>query len=151
MNNGKRNPKPRYATANQKIVYEYFRLIKNKDISRLLDLFADDAIIHEPFSNIERGLQGKSAIESFLQVSVMANNGLQRKIEFGKAQNDSDNNTDNRSKEGNQITALVTFERGGTVQGRFTFGLLGSKQEQEHYRYRDREKKIQTLRIEFIK
>jgi hypothetical protein len=51
------------------------------------------------------------------------------------------------------ITAIVTFERGETVQGRFTFGLLGSKQGQEHYQYRDRERerKIQTLHIEFIK
>jgi ketosteroid isomerase-like protein len=32
------------------IVHEYFRLIKTKDMYRLLDLFADDAVIDELFS-----------------------------------------------------------------------------------------------------
>jgi ketosteroid isomerase-like protein len=148
MNNGKRNPKRRSATANEEIVYEYFRQIKNKDINGVLDLFADDAIIYEPFSNIQGGLRGKSAIRPFFDVVLMANDGLQHKIEFVKVQNDSNNGS---KEDNNQVTALVTFERGGTVQGRYTFVLLGSKQEQEHYRYRDREKKIQTLHIEFIK
>ena len=34
------------------MVHEYFRLIRTKDIYRLLDLFMDDAIIHEPFSKL---------------------------------------------------------------------------------------------------
>ena len=51
---------------NKSIVYEYFRLIKNKDIDGLLSLFADDAEVREPFSNIIGGLQGKAAIRPFL-------------------------------------------------------------------------------------
>ncbi len=97
-------------------VYEYFRLIKNKDINRLLDLFVDDAIIYEPFSNIDGGLRGKSAIKPFLEVALMANDGLQHRIEIEQQQQ---RNADNK----NQVTALVTFERGGIVQARFTFQL----------------------------
>ena len=37
------------------IVHEYFRLIKAKDMYRLLDLFTDDAVIYEPFSRLEDG------------------------------------------------------------------------------------------------
>jgi len=70
------------AFSNTDTVYEYFRLVKNKDINRLLDLFADDAIIYEPFSNIQEGLRGKSAIKPFLEIVLMANDGLQHKIEF---------------------------------------------------------------------
>jgi hypothetical protein len=46
------------------------RLIRTKEIYRLLDLFMDDAIIHEPFSKSEDGkgrVQGKNAI-AFLQL-----------------------------------------------------------------------------------
>jgi len=57
------------------IVYGYFRLIKNKDIDGLLSLFTDDAIVHEPFSNIAGGLQGKAAIKPFLEIAMMANSG----------------------------------------------------------------------------
>jgi ketosteroid isomerase-like protein len=67
---------------NKSIVYEYFRLIKYKDIHGLLSLFADDAIVHEPFSNIPEGLQGKAAIEPFLEIAMMASNGLTPKIKF---------------------------------------------------------------------
>ncbi|HXP51795.1 MAG TPA: nuclear transport factor 2 family protein, partial [Bacteroidia bacterium] len=69
------------------IVYEYFRLIGTKDIYRLLDLFMDDAIIHEPFSKSEDGngrLQGKNAIESFLTVAMMASEGLREEVEIEK-------------------------------------------------------------------
>ena len=62
------------------MVFEYFRLIKNKDIEQLMDLFADYAIIYEPFSKLTEGLKGKSAIESFLRVSLMANDALQHHI-----------------------------------------------------------------------
>jgi ketosteroid isomerase-like protein len=40
--------------SDREIIYEYFRLVKNKDINRLLDLFADDGIVYEPFSNHTR-------------------------------------------------------------------------------------------------
>jgi hypothetical protein len=38
------------------IVFEYFRLINNKDIERLMDLFAPGATIYEPFKNNEKGI-----------------------------------------------------------------------------------------------
>ncbi len=152
MNNMKDNRKNRSATTNEEIVYEYFRLIKNKDINRLLDLFADDAIIYEPFSNIEGGLQGKSTIKPFFDVALMANDGLQHNIEFVKGQDGSDSNN-NKEDDNNQITALVTFERGRTVQGRYTFKLKSEEEEEEQYCYRSRNRarKIQTLHIEFVK
>ncbi len=55
----------------------YFTLISMKDVDSLLELFDDEAVIHEPFSNVEDGLQGKTAIENFLKVAFMANAGLQ--------------------------------------------------------------------------
>jgi hypothetical protein len=148
MNSIKRNLEHTYATVNKSIVYEYFRLIKNKDIDGVLNLFNENAIIYEPFSNIEEGLQGKSATKPFLDVILMANDGLQYKIQFERAQDGSNNEN---KEDSNEVTALVTFERGGTVQGQFTFKLRSEKEEQYRYRDRDRAKKIQTLHIEFIK
>jgi SnoaL-like domain len=149
MNSIKHNLEHTYATVNKSIVYEYFRLIKNKDIDGILNLFNENAVIYEPFSNIEGGLQGKSAIRPFFDVVLMANDGLQYKIEFVKAQDGSNN--ENKEDSNNQVTALVTFERGGTVQGQFTFKLRSEEEEPYHYRGEDRAKKIQTLHIEFIK
>jgi ketosteroid isomerase-like protein len=122
----------------ERIVYEYFRLIKKKDISALLNLFADDAVVYEPFSNIYGGLKGKDSIKHFLNVVIMANDGMRHEIELVKA---SDNKED-------KAVALVTFERGEKVQARYTFE-LASKHEQ--YDYIDEGKKIRTLHIEFIK
>src|SRR5215468_3145507 len=97
------------------IIYEYFRLIRTKDIYRLLDLFVDDAIIHEPFSKSEDGkgtLQGKNAIEYFLRVAMMASAGLREEVEIERPKLSRDNDI-------NQVIAYVTFERGG----KFTFEL----------------------------
>jgi ketosteroid isomerase-like protein len=69
---------------NRSIVCEFFRLIKNKDINRLRDLFADDATIYEPFSKIHGGLPGRSAIKAFLEVALMASDGLRHEIRFEK-------------------------------------------------------------------
>jgi ketosteroid isomerase-like protein len=90
------------------LLYEVFsvQLIKNKGINRVLSLFTDDAIIYEPFSNAHGGLQGKDAIKCFLEISIMANEGMRHEIEFVKAQSESNNKKDN------QVKALVTFERG---------------------------------------
>ena len=101
------------------IVHEYFRLIKTKDMYRLLDLFADDAVIDEPFSRSEAGkggLQGKSAIEPFLNVAMMVNAGLREEIEIEKSKLRSDNGI-------KRVITYVTFERGGKVKARFTFVL----------------------------
>jgi hypothetical protein len=79
------------APINKSIVYEYFELIKNKYINGLLSLFTDDAIIYEPFSNISGGLQGKSTIKPFLEIAMMANNGLIHNIFIEKLSGDDDN------------------------------------------------------------
>jgi ketosteroid isomerase-like protein len=126
------------SVGNNRIVYEYFRLIRKKDVNTLLSLFADDAIVYEPFSNIDGGLKGKDSIKPFLDVVMMANDGMRHEIESVKA---SDN------KEKDEKVALVTFERGEKVQARYTFELT-SKQKQ--YEYTDEGKKIRTLHIEFI-
>ena len=48
-----KSSKDRILLDNEDLVYEYFRLILRKDIRHLLDLFTEDAIIHEPFSKPE--------------------------------------------------------------------------------------------------
>ena len=123
------------------IVHEYFRLIKTKDMYRLLDLFADDAVIDEPFSKSEAGkggLQGKSAIEPFLNVAMMVSDGLREDIEVEKSKLRSDNGI-------KRVIANVTFERGGKVKARFTFELTS----EENYNSQ-KQKKIQSLRIQFV-
>jgi ketosteroid isomerase-like protein len=127
--------------SNDDIVEEYFRGLKNKDIDILLDLFTEDAIIHEPFSKLDRGrtvLRGKSTIESFLKVAMMASDGLKHEIEFEKPELRQDSHSD-------QVICYVTFERGGKTRARFTFE-LGSEQNYNAHR----QKKILALRIEFI-
>ena len=48
-----KSSKDRILLDNEDLVYDYFRLILRKDIRHLLDLFTEDAIIHEPFSKSE--------------------------------------------------------------------------------------------------
>jgi hypothetical protein len=137
---------------NKSIVYEYFELIKNKDINGLLSLFTDDAIIYEPFSNISGGLQGKCTIKPFLEIAMMANNGLTHNIFIEKLSDDDDNNTskeyddDNDNK--NKVTALVTFERGDSIRARFTFELTPVLSEANNNS--SLRKKIQILHIKFV-
>ena len=114
----------------EQIVHQYFRLIGEKNISGALELFAEDAIVFEPFSNLS-GLQGKYAISHFLKVAAMANSGMRRTIRLVESSLDS-------------ITAIVTFERGDSVKGRFTFNFITSNDVLSLAR------KIQTLRIQFI-
>jgi hypothetical protein len=132
---------------NTSIVYKYFKLIKDKNINRLLNLFTDDAIIHEPFSKIDGGLKGKSAIKHFLDIAMMANDGMQHEIEFEKPRISNRKNNIHNNNDENQVIALVTFERGGRVQAQFTFELATESDYNVNYN----RKKIQTLHIEFIK
>jgi ketosteroid isomerase-like protein len=125
------------------IVYEYFRLIRTKDIYRLLDLFMDDAIIHEPFSKSGDGkgrLQGKNAIKSFLTVAMMASEGLREQVEIEKSKLRRGNNI-------SQVTAYVTFEKGGKLQAKFMFELRS----EENCNSLQKQKKIKSLDIQFIK
>lgn len=111
---------------NEQLVHRYFQLIGQGDVSGLLDLFSEDAVVYEPFSNEQDGLQGKPSIENFLRVATMANAGMTRTIRF------SDNHQD-------RVTALVTFERGGNITGKFTF----------YFATQDMGRKISILRIQF--
>jgi hypothetical protein len=86
--------------------------------------------VYEPFSKVGE-LHGRSAIEPFLKVAMMANSELRHTVKIEKTM--SNNN--------NEITALVTFEKGEKVKGRFMFEFteddLG-------------EKRIESLHIEFL-
>lgn len=59
---------------------------------------------------------------------MMAIDGMRYEIEFVKVQHA------NKKEEENQVIALVTFERGGKVQARYTFELASN---QEQYDYTD--------------
>jgi hypothetical protein len=113
---------------NEQMVNEYFRRIGEKDVNGLLELFSEDAIVYEPFSNLN-GLQGKSLIGHFLKVAVMANSGMHRTIQF------IDNTADS-------ITAIIAFERGDTIKGRFAFTFVTTDEAAS--------RKIKILRIQFI-
>jgi hypothetical protein len=87
-------------------------------------------VVYEPFSKITEGLKGRSSIEPFLKVAIMANSNLQRKIKIEK------------SSKPNKITALVTFEKGDKVKSKFTFEFQDDDQASG--------KKIKSLHIEFL-
>ena len=147
---------------NEDIVFEYFKLIKNKDIGSLMELFAPDAIVYEPFSNITGGLKGKRAIESFLRIAIMANDTLRHQIVIEKEANPneprsdhkgSDGNNNNNNNNTNLITALVKFEKGDSVKARFTFELASdnSSNDDDGAAAGKRNNRIKTLHIQFPK
>jgi hypothetical protein len=49
--------KERILLDNEDLVYEFFRLILRKDTRRLLDLFVEDAEIHQPFFKQEEDIE----------------------------------------------------------------------------------------------
>jgi hypothetical protein len=113
------------------VVYRYFKLISDKDLEGILDLFDDDATIYEPFSKTE-GLHGRASIEPFLKVAMMANSNMRRKIQISKPE---------IGQPADQLTALVTFEKGDKTKARFTFSFEPDVQQ--------RGWKIKTLDIRF--
>lgn len=136
------------------IIFEYFRRIRDKDISGLLDLFTDDAVIYEPFSKSENiqgkttiGLLGKQGIEPFLRVVVMANEGLEYNITIDKIYEKMDN-SNNKTTE---ISAIITFERGDRITARFTFELIcpATGSSKNNINPNQNEIKIKTLNIQF--
>ena len=146
----------RTLNTNKDIVFEYFRLIKKKDSEQLLDLFAHDAVIYEPFSNLMEGLRGRSAIEPFLKVAVMANDRLQHHMIIEKKPYNETNKTNNNKDSDNVITALVTFEKGDSARARFTFELSSDDDNNDDDYNTDGisnsiHKKIKTLHIQFTK
>jgi ketosteroid isomerase-like protein len=117
--------------SNEDLVFQYFKLIENKDIDGMLDLFDYDAVVTEPFSK-SKELRGKASIEPFFKVAAMANSGLDRKIEIEKSAN-------GRTAP-DRLVALVTFEKGDRTKGRFTFGFARN----------DGARKIKSLHIKFL-
>jgi ketosteroid isomerase-like protein len=119
--------------SNREMVNEYFRLVTKKDIRGLLQLFDEDAVVFEPFSNVKNGLAGRTMIENFLKVVVMANAGFRRTIRFVDESKD-------------RITAIVTFERGDSITGKFAFNFV-IRTDSDGVQV---SKKIGMLKIEFI-
>jgi ketosteroid isomerase-like protein len=117
---------------NEIIVKEYFRRIKSRDIEGILELFSDDAVIHEPFSRARR-LFGKTEIKPFLKSVIMANEGLQYEINIERQKNNHTNN----------FVALVIFRKGHEINSRFTFSFDNSGKSTLYG-------KIKSLLIEFI-
>ena len=115
------------------LVQEYFKRIKSRDLRGLLNLFSDDAVIHEPFSKLKY-ISGKSEIESFFRTVIMANEGVQYEIRIEKER-------DKMHK--NSVAALVIFRKENAVKARFTFGFVDANVPKLKSR-------IKTLNIEFI-
>ena len=114
------------------VVKEYFNLIKSRDIEGVLDLFSDDAVIHEPFSRARR-LFGKTEIKPFLKSVIMANEGLRYEINIERQKNNHTNN----------FVVLVIFRKGHEINSRFTFSFDNSGKSNIYG-------KIKSLLIEFI-
>lgn len=113
----------------EQMVARYFRCMDTKDLAGILELFDYDAVVYEPFSNITGGLKGRSSIEPFLKVAMMANSNLQRTIKIEKP------------SKSNEITALIRFEKGDKVKSKFMF------------EFEDDEasgKRIKSLHVEFL-
>lgn len=115
-------------TTGDGVINEYFRLITNRDIADILALFDEDAVVYEPFSK-ENGLHGSEVIRNFLKVAFMANSGLNRAIKFESITED-------------KAVALLTFERGDSIEARFSFLFVTDQATGQ--------KKIRELRIQFI-
>ncbi len=126
----KTRTRERLPLSGEELIKQYFKYIDNKDISGILDLFDYDAVIHEPFSNIEEGLKGKRSIAPFLRVAMMANSSLQRTIKIEKP----------GKTNSNEIVAWITFEKGDSIKSKFTFGFEDDATDG---------KKIKSLHIEF--
>ena len=117
---------------NEIIVKEYFRRIKSRDVEGILELFSDDAVIHEPFSRARR-LFGKTEIKPFLKSVIMANEGLQYEINIERQKYNHANN----------FVALVIFRKGHAINSRFTFSFENTDKSNING-------KIKSLLIEFI-
>jgi hypothetical protein len=134
----KTRPKAKEPQSNEDLVHRYFGFIQNRDMEGLLDLFDYDAVIYEPFSKVT-GLHGKSAIEPFLKVAMMANSNMKRTIVIEKQRHHQGNSSN--PDHADRISALITFEKGDRVKGRFTFEIT---------RDGTGEKRIKSLNIEFL-
>jgi hypothetical protein len=152
--------KKKFVYNNEDIVFEYFKLVKSKDLESLMDLFVPDAIVFEPFSKITGGLKGKRSIESFLRVAIMANDTLQHHIVIEKDATlnepkldyEGSGNKIGNNNSTNIIAALVKFEKGDLVRARFTFELASDNNDNnDHATAGQKYNRIKTLHIQFLK
>jgi ketosteroid isomerase-like protein len=149
----------------QLIVLKYFRLIDEKDMPSLLNLFTEDCTIYEPFSrdfpsNEGKGkkpLKGTNEIESFFHVVMMASDGLKHEIEFvySPIEHTRQNGDSVTTRSSSVVSALATFYRyegGDKLKQKLVFNIVS---EQIHdtlnkiTRYgNDKDIKIDTRKIE---
>lgn len=122
-----------YVKSDVLLVQEYFKRIKSRDLHGLLNLFSDDAVIHEPFSKLKY-ISGKSEIESFFRTVIMANEGVRYEIRIEK---------ESHKTHKNSVTALVIFRKENAIRARFMFGFKDANEPKLKCR-------IKTLNIEFI-
>lgn len=87
-------------------IAQYSRLLSRGDLSGLLEMFSDDAVIYEPFSKIGAA-KGKQEIEPFLQVMISSVKGS--KISYTIEKIDYDH----------MVSAVWTFEKGGRIRMKF--------------------------------
>ena len=154
-----------------RIVSDYFHFINEKDMQRLLNLFTDDCVIFEPFSKKQlphfdngRGdityLKGKSEIESFFNIVMMASNGLQYHIEFELIDKsvDANNYKSNDifySPPSSVVSVLATFHgkiEGHELKERVKFHIVPRKNYVSmniKEKYYQNSKEIKTLWIQF--
>ena len=114
------------------VVREYFGRIRSGDVEGILNLFSDDAVIHEPFSK-SKHLSGKSEIEPFLNSVIMANQGLDYGLKIAKE----------KQEDNTALIANVIFRKEGSIRCRITFELENTKADKSVRR-------IRLMNIEFI-
>ena len=114
------------------VVREYFGRIRSGDVEGILNLFSDDAVIHEPFSK-SKHLSGKSEIEPFLNSVIMANQGLDYGLKIEKE----------KQEDNTALIANVIFQKEGSIRCRITFELENTKADKSVRR-------IRLMDIEFI-
>jgi hypothetical protein len=119
-------------TTNQKLVFECFKLASQNKIEELLELFADDVIIYEPFSKKEEGLHGKPTVRSFLNMMTLASDDSLRYDIFSIEEYNNNN----------KIVALVVFEKDDKITAKFAFEMTPGED--------NKDKKIRVVRVEFL-
>lgn len=157
-----------YNDNNRRIVSDYFHLINEKDMQGLLNLFADDCVIYEPLgkgnllhNNLREKihLKGKSEIESFFNIVMMASDGFQYQIEFIDEPIDMDYDEPSDifdSTSSSIVSVLATFygnKEGHGLKEWLTFHVVSRKNYVSAYtqdnEYSKNNKEIKTLWIHF--
>ena len=113
------------------IVEEYFKRIRAGDLTGILDLFSYDCVVYEPFSN-SKILTGKTEIQSFLRINIMAVQDMNYEIKLDK---------ESQKEDKKQVVAIVSFLKEHELKGKFSFhfeDLVGKSS------------RIKALRIEFL-